>query len=191
LRKVFLTGLFVLIPIVLTALALWLLFAFLDGLLSPLFSAMTGLHLPGLGFASTLVLIFLVGILASNVVGGRILGWWESWISRIPVVGRIYDGVKQTLDAFSPDHRSAFQEFVLVRQKEGAQYLPGFVTGRITLDATPVTELVSVYVPTNHLYLGQIVVVRDEDIWRPGISVGEGVRIVLSAGISFPREIKG
>jgi uncharacterized membrane protein len=134
-------------------------------------------------------LIFLVGILAGNVVGGRILSLWEGWIGRIPVVGRIYDGVKQTLDAFSPDHRSAFQEFVLVKQRESAQYLPAFVTGRIHVDGDPPIDLVSVYVPTNHLYLGQIVVVTEADIWRPGISVGEGVRIVLSAGISFPKEL--
>ena len=190
LRKIFLTGLFVLIPIILTGLALWWLFAFLDGLLSPFFSTLAGLDIPGLGFASTLVLILLVGILASNVVGGRILGWWENWITRVPVVGRIYDGVKQTLDAFSPDHRSAFQEFVLVKQKDADQFLPGFVTGRMTLDEDPSKELISVYVPTNHLYLGQIFVVRSEDIWRPGLSVGEGVRIVLSAGISFPKDLK-
>lgn len=189
-RKIFLTGLFVLIPIVLTVLALWWLFSLFDGLLSPFFSALVGVTVPGLGFVSTVILIFLVGILAGNVVGGRILGWWEGWIGRIPVAGRIYDGVRQTLDAFSPDHRSAFQEFVLVKYKGDDQYQPGFVTGRIALGGDASESLVSVYIPTNHLYLGQIVVVREKEIWRPGISVGEGVRIVLSAGISFPNEIK-
>jgi uncharacterized membrane protein len=100
--------------------------------------------------------------------------------------------VKQLLNAFSPDNQVAFKEFVLVPHGEKGSYSFGFLTGEVALQrGSGETEpLVAVYVPTNHLYLGDIVLVRREDIIRTRLTIPQGIQIVLSGGISIPQILR-
>jgi uncharacterized membrane protein len=110
---------------------------------------------------------------------------------RIPIFRSVYSAVKQLLNAFSPDNQVAFKEFVVLQNREG-HYCFGFLTGAVALQrANGTTEpLLAVYVPTNHLYLGDILLARREDIILTRLTVPQGIQIILSGGISIPQVLR-
>jgi uncharacterized membrane protein len=133
------------------------------------------------------VIILLMGIVARNVVGRRVLGWAEIVMLRVPLFGRLYPSVKTLVEAFSPERRSSFKAVVLVQHPREGGYAFGFVTAELVLDTpTGKIEMVTTFVPTNNLYLGDVVMVPREDIIPTGLSVEEGIRIILSAGTATP-----
>jgi len=187
----FVTGLLVIVPIAVTVWTFWELFTFVDGLLAPAITDRLGRHVPGVGLLVAILLVLLMGVFATNVAGRRALGWLDSLLYRIPIFRNVYSAVKQLLNAFSPDNQVAFKEFVLVPHGEKGGYNFGFLTGEVALRGSGETEpLVAVYVPTNHLYLGDIVLVRREDIIRTRLTIPQGIQIVLSGGISIPQILR-
>ncbi|HYL80785.1 MAG TPA: DUF502 domain-containing protein [Candidatus Acidoferrum sp.] len=192
LQNKFVTGLVVIVPIAVSVWTFLELFAFVDGLLAPLFHDTLPIQIPGLGLLVAMLLVLLMGIFATNVVGRRTLAWLDSLLYRIPIFRNVYTAVKQLLNAFSPDNLVAFKEFVLVQNREKGHYSFGFLTGEVALQrGSGETEpLVAVYVPTNHLYLGDILVVRREDIIQTRLTIPQGIQIVLSGGISIPQILR-
>ena len=188
----FVTGLVVIIPIAVTVWTFWELFTFVDGLLGPVLADTFPFHIPGLGLLVAILLVLLMGIFATNVVGRRILGWLDILLFRIPIFRNVYSAVKQLLNAFSPDNQVAFKEFVLVPNREKGTYSFGFLTGEVALQRVSGESepLVAVYVPTNHLYLGDILLVRRDDIILTRLTVPQGIQIVLSGGISIPQVLR-
>ncbi len=188
----FVTGLVVIIPIAVTVWTFWELFTFVDGLLAPMVSGTFPFHIPGLGLLVAILLVLLMGIFATNVVGRRILGWLDILLFRIPIFRNIYSAVKQLLNAFSPDNQVAFKEFVIVPRQEKGHYCFGFLTGEVALQRVSGESepLVAVYVPTNHLYLGDILLVQRDDIVLTRLTVPQGIQIVLSGGISIPQVLR-
>ncbi len=188
----FITGLLVIVPLAVSVWTFWELFDFVDGLLAPLISDTFPMRLPGLGLLVAILLVILMGFFATNVVGRRILGWMDLLLYRIPIFRNIYSAVKQLLNAFSPDNQVAFREFVLVPTREKGRYSFGFLTSEVDLQrGTGETEpLVAVYVPTNHLYLGDIVLVRREEVILTRLTVPQGIQIILSGGISTPHVLR-
>jgi uncharacterized membrane protein len=191
LQITFVTGLLVIIPIAVPVWVFWELFTFVDRLLAPFVGGTFPFHLPGLGLVVATLLVLLMGIFATNVVGRRILGWLDGGLYRIPIFRSVYSAVKQLLNAFSPDNQVAFKEFVLLQNREG-HYCFGFLTGAVALQRTNGTTepLVAVYVPTNHLYLGDILLARREDIILTRLTVPQGIQIILSGGISIPQVLR-
>jgi len=188
----FVTGLLVIVPLAVTVWTFWELFTFVDGLLGPAVADTLGRRAPGVGLLVAILLVLLMGIFATNVVGRRVLGWLDSLLYRIPIFRNVYSAVKQLLNAFSPDNLVAFKEFVLVQQGEKGKYSFGFLTGEVALQrGSGETEpLVAVYVPTNHLYLGDILLVRREDIILTRLTIPQGIQIILSGGISIPQILR-
>ncbi len=191
-KGLFITGLLVSIPVVLTVFALWWFFLLVDGLFGPLFTNLLGYRIPGLGFLSTLVIIFLVGVVARNVVGRRLLSWAELLFLRIPIAKTVYAALKSLMDALNPEKGGAFKHFVIVEYPRPGTYAFGFLTDQSTLETGPGEEahLVAVYVPTNNLYLGGTVLLPRRDVIFPDLTVEEGVRIVLSGGSVLPPRIR-
>nr|GEX96219.1 protein like COV 1-like [Tanacetum cinerariifolium] len=115
------------------------------------------------------------------------LGEW--FIKRMPFVRHIYDASKQISAAISPDQNSrAFQEVVIIKHPRAGEYAFGFITSSFILQSdTGEEELYSVYVPTNHLYIGDIFLVNSKEVIRPNLSVREGIEIVVSGGMSMPQ----
>ena len=111
----FFTGVFVTLPVILTAWLFWLFYSSVDDFMAPLYQHLLGQHLPGLGFVTAVLIIFSVGVFATNVVGRRILMWGERVIRYIPLVRRVYPTVKDFVDAFSP--RNLFRN-VSIRENE-------------------------------------------------------------------------
>jgi uncharacterized membrane protein len=185
----FFTGVFVTLPVVLTAWVFWLFYSSVDDFMAPLYERILGRHVPGIGFLTAVLIIFAIGVVATNVVGRRILLWGERVILYIPLVRRVYPTVKDFVDAFSPSRRTGFRDFVLVEHPREGCYAYGFLTGDVLVEATKPGSLVSVYVPTNHLYLGDVVLVPRDAVVPTGLSIEDGIRIILSAGTAAPRRL--
>jgi len=185
----FITGFFVTVPVVLTAYVLWIFYREVDGLLSPVYEQIIGRRVPGLGFLTAVIIIFLMGLLATNVVGRRVLQWGEGLLRRVPIFGRVYPPVKDLIEAFSPQRRTGFREFVILEHPREGIYTYGFRTSEVRVEGTKPERLVTVFVPTNHLYLGDIVLVPREAIVPTGLTIEEGIRIILSGGTAAPRRM--
>jgi uncharacterized membrane protein len=190
LRTRFLAGFFVLVPLAISVYALIWIFGIIDGLLAPVFLRITGEELPGLGLLITLLLVLAVGSLATNVIGRRFLARAESWLLMIPVFRTIYAPVRQLVVAFSPDNEYGFKRVAMV-SVEGRGWVMGFLTKEFTVDRGNGPEpLMAVYVPTNHLYLGDIGLYAPEQVFFPDLTVEEGIRIFLTGGMSLPRTLQ-
>src|SRR4029450_1014538 len=190
LRRRFLTGFFVTVPLFISVAALVWIFNVVDGLTTPLYNRLLGNPVPGLGMLSTIVAIMLVGVIATNVIGRRFLQRGEEILLRVPVFRTIYAPVKQLVIAFSPDNESGFKRVVFVEHQPRG-YAIGFLTKEFTVDRGNGPEpLLAVYVPTNHLYLGDLLIFARDKVMFPDISVEDGIRIVLTGGMSLPEHVK-
>jgi uncharacterized membrane protein len=186
LRRSFIAGFFVTVPLFITVAALVWLFDVVDGLTTPLYDRLLGRRIPGLGTGSTVAVIVIVGAFAKNVIGGRILQRAEGYLLRVPVFRLIYAPVRQLVAAFSPENESGFKRVVMIEDAKRGFAL-GFLTKEFTVDRGQGPEdLVAVYVPTNHLYLGDIVICERDRATFPDISVEEGIRIFLTGGMALP-----
>ena len=190
LRRSFLAGLVVTVPLIISVAALVWIFGIIDRFTAPLASRVLQREVPGLGILLTLLFVVLVGAVATNVIGRRILATGESWLMRVPVFKTIYSPVKQLVAAFSPDNEYGFKRVVMV-EDPGRGLVMGFLTKEFTLDRGEGAEaLVAVYVPTNHLYLGDVVVYPRARAFYPDLSVEDGIRIFLTGGMSLPTKIQ-
>ena len=190
LRRSFIAGFFVTVPLFISVAAFIWIFNVVDGLTTPFYDRVLGRRIPGLGIATTAVAVMLVGALATNVIGRRVLLRAEGWLLRLPVFRTIYAPVKQLLDAFSPDNESGFKRVVMIEDPRRG-YVLGFLTREFTVDRGRGPEaLLAVYVPTNHLYLGDIVLCERERATFPDITVEDGIRIFLTGGMALPPRLK-
>jgi uncharacterized membrane protein len=186
LRRIFLTGIIVTVPLIVTLVTLAWIFQFVDAVATPVSTRLLGRSVPGLGVLITALMILAVGAVATNVIGRRILATAEKWLLLVPVFKTIYAPVKQLVAAFSPGNDAGFKRVVLVEDARRGLVM-GFLTKEFTLDRGQGPEpLVAVYVPTNHLYLGDVVVVPRAMASYPNVSVEEGIRIFLTGGMALP-----
>jgi uncharacterized membrane protein len=190
-RQKFLAGLVISIPAIISAFLLVWVFRTIDGVTSPVYDKFLGRHIEGLGFISAVVFIFLVGIISTNVLGKKIIRFIELSLLNIPIFKSVYSPIKSIMDAFS--NSSSFKKFVVVEYPRAGVYAFGFLTKESTLRASAdgiSIPLVAVYIPTNNLYLGEVVLFSQKDIFYTDIPVDEGIKIVLSGGIATPSLIK-
>jgi uncharacterized membrane protein len=190
LRRSFITGFFVTVPLIISVAALVWIFQVVDGVAEPLAVRLIGRAVPGLGLLITVAIILFVGVLATNVIGKRILQRTEYYLLQVPVFKTIYAPVKQLVAAFSPDNEAGFKKVVIVEDPRRGMIL-GFLTKEFTLDRGRGQEsVVAVYVPTNHLYLGDVFVYPREQASFPNLTVEEGIRIFLTGGMALPNRLR-
>jgi uncharacterized membrane protein len=190
LRRRFLAGFFVTVPLVVSVAALVWIFGIIDRFTAPLATQVLGREVPGLGILLTLLVVLLVGALTTNVIGRRLLARTEGWLMMIPVFRTIYAPVKQLVAAFSPDNEYGFKRVVMVEDPVRGLVM-GFLTKEFTMDRGQGPEsLIAVYVPTNHLYLGDIALYPRARAFFPDVTVEEGIRIFLTGGMSLPGQIQ-
>ena len=192
-KKSFLTGILILIPLVVSVTLLLWFFEKVDVLFSPVLDGVfrmlipgTG-HVPGTGILAGLVIILLLGTLARNVAGKRLLDALDRLIQRIPGYRTVYSTIKQLTNAFSPENTQSFKEVLLVEHPKEGSYALGFRT--MTVEEGE-RRLVVVYVPTNHLYLGDVIFIPEEKAVRLEMSIEQAVRLLMSGGIAAPRELR-
>jgi uncharacterized membrane protein len=190
LRRSFVAGFFVTVPLFVSVAALIWIFNVVDGATTPLYDRVIGRRIPGLGITSTVVVIVLVGTFARNVIGRRVLTRAEGWLLKVPVFKTIYSPVKQLLAAFAPDNEASFKRVVMVEDPRRG-YALGFQTREFTVDRGRGPEaMLAVYVPTNHLYLGDVVIIERARALFPDITVEDGIRIFLTGGMALPPEVR-
>jgi len=207
-RGVFLQGVVLTVPLVFTYWVFKLLLGTLDGFLRPVYDrvvqdlTMDPLthvprihHLPGLGFISAILAIFLVGLLTRNLVGKVILHGIESLLLSIPAVKTVYLAAKQLMDAFGGANKSIiFREVLLVEYPRLGMYSVGFVTNKIDFSRPDGSSevLVNVYIPhPPNPTSGMFILLPKEQVHRLDISVEEGLKLVLSGGIVSPSTLVG
>ncbi|HWI16485.1 MAG TPA: DUF502 domain-containing protein [Vicinamibacterales bacterium] len=190
LRRSFLAGLVVTVPLFITVVTLLWTFRFIDGVARPLSMYFLGREVPGLGVLITTASILVAGAIATNVIGRRVLQRAEQWLLTLPLFKTVYAPVKQLVAAFSPDSESGFKKVVLVDDQRRGMVI-GFLTREFTIDrGTGPEAMIAVYVPTNHLYLGDVAVYPRSQAFYPDLSVQEGIRIFLTGGMALPPAVK-
>ena len=190
LRRSLIAGFVVTVPLIITVAAFVWLFQFIDGVMSPAYARWIGREIPGLGLATLLVSVLFVGVFATNVLGSRLLTRGEAYLMRLPVFRAVYVPVKQLVAAFSPDSRMGFKQVVLVDDPRRGLVL-GFLTKQFALDrGNGAEDLVAVYVPTNHIYFGDIHVYESSVVSYPELSVQEGVQIFLTGGMALSAQLR-
>ncbi|RWR85287.1 protein LIKE COV 2-like protein [Cinnamomum micranthum f. kanehirae] len=163
---------------------------FVDSFFSPIYARL-GINIFGLGFVTSLIFVFFVGVFVSSWMGATVFWLGEWFIKRMPFVRHIYSASKQISSAISPDQNTtAFKEVAIIRHPRVGEYAFGFITSSVTLqNESGDEELCSVYVPTNHLYIGDIFLINSDEIIRPNLSIREGIEIIVSGGMTMPQLI--
>lgn len=187
--KRFMSGFAILFPIAVTIYATWWFLAFFDAFFSPVYQKILGFKLFGLGFITSMAVIFLTGVFMSSWVGGLMLQLGEWVIRRLPLVKHIYSASKQVSIALNPDNADtkAFKECVIIKHPRTGEWAIGFITGESWIQC-PAGDLhlYTIYIPTNHVYVGDVLLLNSKDILRPNLSVSEGLEIVISCGMAIP-----
>lgn len=189
LRRYFITGLIVFLPVAVTLSILLWLFRASDSFLGRLFTLLIGYSVPGLGLVVTIVAIFLVGALATNVVGRRFVAWFDRLMLRIPLARSIYSATKQLSDSILMQRRAAFQRAVLVEWPRQGMYTVGFVTGEMggRAEAIAGRRVINVFVmSTPNPTTGFLVLVPEDQVHPLDMSVEDGLKLMMSGGIVTP-----
>lgn len=155
--------------------------------------ALLGVHIPGLGVIVALVVLLGTGAFVANIIGQRLVRWWEGLLNRIPVVRSIYSGVKQVSDTLLSQQGQSFRKVVLVEFPQRGQWTVGFVVGDpgSRLAEQLPGEHVTVYVPTApNPTSGYVILVRPEEVRELDISVDDAFKFHLSLGVVTPAPLR-
>ncbi|ACA59663.1 DUF502 domain-containing protein [Candidatus Desulforudis audaxviator] len=188
-RRYLLTGIMVLLPLAATLYLLWSIFIFIDRIVGSVILFVIGRHLPGAGFLITLVVVFLAGLLATNLVGRKLIEFWEAILLRIPLANWIYKVVRQIVNSVSRQDQRVFREVVLVEFPRRESWVVGFVVGEADphIFGKVGEDPVKLFMPTvPNPTSGYLLVVPRKDTVPLPISVEDGFKMVLSAGIVVP-----
>ena len=196
-RKWLLTGLLVIVPGVITAWVLNWIVGTLDQTLQILPGSwqpdkLLGFHIPGFGVLLTLLILLVVGGIASNFAGRKLVQWGDALVSRIPVVRSIYSSVKQVSDTLFSESGNAFRKAVLVQWPREGVWTVAFVTGAPNGEVAAYLrdEFVSVYVPTTpNPTGGYFVMLRKSDCVELEMSVDSALKYIVSMGVVAPPDI--
>ncbi len=189
LRRYFITGLIVFLPVAVTLSILLWLFRTFDSFLGRLFTLLIGRSVPGLGLVATIAAIFLMGALATNVLGRRLVGWFDRLMLRIPLARSIYSATKQLSDSILMQRRAAFQRPVLVEWPRQGVYTIGFVTGETggRVEDLAGQRIVNVFVVTTpNPTTGFLVLVPADQVYSLDLTVEDALKLVMSGGIVTP-----
>ncbi|HPP45883.1 MAG TPA: DUF502 domain-containing protein, partial [Accumulibacter sp.] len=193
-KRYFITGLLIWVPLAITAWVLMSIIGTMDGTLQWLPEAvhprrLFGFDIPGGGALLTLLIILLTGLLATNFIGQRLIRWWESLLARIPVVNSIYNSVKQVSDTLFSSSGNAFRKALLVEYPRRGAWTIAFLTGKPggEVAAHLSGEHLSVYVPTTpNPTSGFFLLVPKAEVIELEMSVDTALKYVISMGVVPP-----
>ena len=193
-RRYFITGLLIWIPLVITVWVLDLVVGMLDQslrLLPPAYQteAWLGFHIPGMGVLLTLLIVFVTGVFGANLIGAKLVNVWHEVLHRIPVVNSIYSSVKQVSDTLFSSGGQAFRRALLIEWPRPGMWTIAFLTGTPGGDVTRHLQgdYVSVYVPTTpNPTGGYFVMLPRKDVIELDMSVDEALKYIVSMGVVAP-----
>lgn len=184
-KRYFLTGLFVLLPVVVSLKVFLWLVTYIDNLIKPLFQRVFGEYTFGIGIAMILVLLLFVGMFAQNYIGKRLVRLVELVFDRLPFIRTIHSVVRQLIEPFYSEKGNSFRQVVLIEYPMEKRYALGFIANE---DAGTVDgeKLVTVFLPSNHLHLGYLVIMPEKDAIPVDIGVEDALKTIVSCGIVIP-----
>ena len=194
LRRYFVAGLLFWVPVAVTILIISFLVDLLDRsmLLVPLKyrpEALFGFSIPGLGVLFAVLLVFITGVVVANLLGRRLLQFWEALLSRIPFVRSIYATAKQVMETVVSGNGKSFREVVMLEYPRKGLWTLAFVTGGGLPAAQEITgeTLLNIFVPTTpNPTSGFFLMVADSDVVHLDLSVEDGLKLILSTGVILP-----
>ncbi len=191
LRRYFLAGVLVVVPLILTYLVLRFLFNIVDGILQPLIIELVGRPLPGLGIVATLALVLVMGILTHNFIGRYVVQIWERLIVNVPLIKPIYTASKQLLEAIALPSTQSFSEVVMIEYPRLGTWALGFITNRVQIKQDMNNnELIAVFVPSTPTPMSGFVVLTPIPQIQvvTNMTIQEGVNYLVSGGVVSPKE---
>jgi uncharacterized membrane protein len=195
-KRYFITGLLIILPVFITFYVLYSVFLFIDGVFGKLVNNILlkyfGFVIPGLGFILGLALIIIIGALATNFLGKRLISMSERWLMKFSFIRQVYLPIKQILHYLVSHEKPAFNKVALVEYPSKGIWSLGFVTNEGFGKASEKTglDLVGVYIPSvpNPL-TGYVIFLPRLEVRALDISVEEGMRLIVSGGIISPEKI--
>jgi len=194
LRTKIFAGILVILPLGITFLVLNFIFNAVDNILGPLMPHVTvylfnrEFSIPGLGIIGFFLLLYLIGVIATNVLGHKLVGWGDRLFTTIPVVKNIYTAAKQLTDAFSASRKGSFRQAVFVEFPQEGNYMLGFVTNEMANleDQNKVTVFIpTAFVPPQ----GFLLFLPKEKIIPSRMSIEEAIKAIMSVGIVTPQNL--
>jgi uncharacterized membrane protein len=191
-KKYFLAGLMVTVPLVVTYYVLKSVFGALDGLLNPVVHKLLGYDIPGLGAIVTILLVLLAGVIATNYLGARLIGAGDRLLGHTPLVRVIYFATKQLVQSVTTPRDAAFSEVVMVEYPRRGVYAIGFLAGHSRVDFSGHTESRKlVFIASSPTpFTGYLVLVRDEEVYPLDISLEAAIKLLVSGGIVTPETLR-
>lgn len=188
-KAIFTTGFITILPLAVTIYAFFLIYSFLDDLVGNLIQAIFNYRVPGVGFAAGLILVLLVGFIASNIFGSRLIKYGDSLLQKLPLAKGVYTSAKQIIDAFTLQGQNAFQQVVLIEYPRRGVFVLGFVTGKtkgeINLKTNKTT--INIFVPTTpNPTSGMLILAPQDEVVMLNMSVEEGMKVIISGGLFSP-----
>ena len=196
LKNYFLTGLLVILPIFITAYIVWFLIHAMDIVLKYvpakyLPDTYLPFHIPGIGLILVIIIILVVGILFRNLVGRRVVHFWENMVDKIPIARIIYSGVKQLLESFFLQKNDAFKRVALLEYPRRGVYVIGFLTGesRGEVQSKTTKKMMNVFVPTTpNPTSGFYILIPEDELVILNMTVEDAFKLIISGGIFSPPE---
>jgi uncharacterized membrane protein len=190
-RRMFVSGVLVIVPIIATVIVLNFLFHTVDGILSPVLERFLGYSIPGMGLLATILLILLAGAFARNVIGSRLFSVGELLFVRTPLVRTVYSAAKQLVEAITLPQRKVFQRAVLVEYPRKGIYAIGFAAAKTLLNDGPLAgKLVAIFVPSTPTPVtGFVIMVPADEVYELDISTENVIKMLVSGGIATPPEL--
>ncbi|MBN1855729.1 MAG: DUF502 domain-containing protein [Dehalococcoidia bacterium] len=187
-RSQLLAGVVVVVPVGATVLILKWVFEWVDDILQPIIRTALGRPIYGLGFGITFLVIWIVGIIASQIGGRRLIQYAESLVNRIPVVKHMVSGIKQILEAFASPRETGFMQVVLVEYPRKGLRTLAFITNE-EYDSRG-EKLLNVFIPTApNPTSGFLHILRESEVMRTDIAVDDALKMIVSAGRVSAREL--
>ncbi len=183
-------GLLVVVPLWLTYIALKFFFFLLDGFFAPIVRRIFGFSIPGLGFLLLVAFIYLIGMITTNIIGKSLIHLGESLLNRIPLVKNIYQGAKQLMHTISMSKTMGFKRVVLIEYPRNGLYAVGFVTNLVE-DKRTSRKFIVVFLPTPpNPVNGMFEIVPEEQVIETNLTIEDGIKMVMSAGMITPSNFK-
>lgn len=191
LRRYFITGLLVVVPIWGTYLVLKTLFLTMDGVLGNIMKSQELYYIPGFGIVILIGIIILAGIFTTNIFGKRIFSLWEKLLDQVPLVRNVYSMVKSLVDtlSFQTGNKEKFRRVVLLEYPRKGLYTFAFVTGDMhgTIPQVSSERAVSLFVPTvPNPISGFIILIPESETVPLTIGVEDAMKIIFSVGLFSP-----
>ncbi len=191
LKRYFVSGVLIVVPIILTYIVLKFLFETVDSILKPILLQLLGYYVYGLGVLTTLLIIILAGILTRNIIGSKIHSLGEKILIRLPLIRPIYSSAKQLLEAVTLPQMNAFKEVVIVEYPRKGVYSLCFVSNKIVSDIVGTEqEYISVFIPSTPTPIsGMVILLPVDEVYPVDMSIEEGVKFLVSGGVVSPEMI--